>query len=258
MQIELVCLNHLSRIPLIIKVVSMSLVLADSISNSFMCHHMKTSGIISHSDDMTTVSGFVDGVILLVDAASAVMVNTTNTTQRTLAYILPTTIVITEVKFTHTTKLFIFYLDNLGYDNWMLQKLVAQQNGNAIWIIPWLIIPIVQNQLIAVLQNSGAAIIIFSRGMHGDFGSQLVISNCDDHGLLINMAFISKGYTWQKWKSRWLWLLLVMMGSYSIVNMLNTVPLDVTFMLLSPQHMGQTTLSGIRLPHLVGTFSYLA
>ncbi|CAL1385031.1 unnamed protein product [Linum trigynum] len=80
-----------------IKAVPMSLVLEDSNSKSYLCNVMDTPGHVNFSDEMTAALRLADGVVLVVDAAEGVMVNTERAIRHAIQDRLPIVVVINKV-----------------------------------------------------------------------------------------------------------------------------------------------------------------
>ncbi|KAL9680439.1 hypothetical protein QQ045_018318 [Rhodiola kirilowii] len=80
-----------------IKAVPMSLVLEDSNSKSYLCNVMDTPGHVNFSDEMTAALRLADGVVLIVDAAEGVMLNTERAIRHAIQERLPIVLVINKV-----------------------------------------------------------------------------------------------------------------------------------------------------------------
>ncbi|KAJ4731396.1 elongation factor family protein [Rhynchospora pubera] len=80
-----------------IKAVPMSLVLEDSAGKSYLCNIMDTPGHVNFSDEMTAALRLADGVVLVVDAAEGVMVNTERAIRHAIQERLPIVVVINKV-----------------------------------------------------------------------------------------------------------------------------------------------------------------
>ncbi|KAL8144441.1 hypothetical protein V2J09_017473 [Rumex salicifolius] len=80
-----------------IKAVPMSLVLEDSNSKSYLANIMDTPGHVNFSDEMSAALRLSDGVVLIVDAAEGVMVNTERAIRHATQERLPIVVVINKV-----------------------------------------------------------------------------------------------------------------------------------------------------------------
>lgn len=80
-----------------IKSVPLSLVLKDSNSKSYLCNIIDTPGHVNFSDEVAAALRLADGVVLMVDAAEGVMLNTEKAIRRAVQEHLPIVVVINKV-----------------------------------------------------------------------------------------------------------------------------------------------------------------